>query len=153
MYNYASTREINGNSYECHAMYSHYQSKNAKTIMSTILRKSVVSEWVQCPYINLSHLPTASKRANISSNNSLRCSTSGSPLGTLSLCFENFYAQITNYIDNHISLFYGYLRDVKAFDGDTNLPCLFRRSLRATMYRELASKRWLGQIIRARLPS
>lgn len=35
--------------------------------------------------IHLAHLPTASKCANISLNKSLRCSTSGSVLGTLSL--------------------------------------------------------------------
>ena len=40
-----------------------------------------------------------------------------------------------------VPAFRDYLKEVKALEADTKVPCLFRRFLRATMYRELASKR------------
>ena len=75
------------------AMPQSLSEQECKTTVSMVLKQSVVSEWVQYPSINLPHSPIASKRANMSSNNSLRCSTSGSVLGMLSLyVFEIFYA-------------------------------------------------------------
>ena len=50
------------------------------------LSKEIIA--IKIVYMCLGHLPTASKRANISLNSSLRCSIFGSVLGILSLCFE-----------------------------------------------------------------